>query len=54
MWRWYGDNGRGISIGLKPAYFASHPVVEGDRSPRPVYTDVMYEEGRVISVIHKL
>ncbi|MBY0462713.1 MAG: DUF2971 domain-containing protein [Alphaproteobacteria bacterium] len=54
MWRWYGDDGRGISIGLKPDYFSSHPVVEGDRSPRPIYTDVLYYEDRVISVIDKL
>ena len=54
MWRWYGDDGRGISIGLKPAYFASHPVVEGDRSPRPVYTDVLYDENKFVSAVNRI
>jgi hypothetical protein len=53
MWRWYGDNGKGISIGFKPEYFKTS-IKPGDTSPVPILTKVFYDQHQLEEIASNL
>jgi hypothetical protein len=50
MWRWYAENGTGISLGFRPGYFFFEQPK--DRRPQAIYTDVCYEKEKLLEIIN--
>lgn len=55
LWRYYGENGRGISIGFRPGYFNQAEQKDVSReNPVPIYLTISYEEEEFSKVIKEV
>jgi len=57
LWRWYGGNGVGISIGFRSEYFqpiTDNELIEDNKKPRAACLKINYEKEYFVSIITRL